>query len=99
MEVVPLVDEGLGNSAYVVDLGDGGALIVDPQRDPRPYLREMERRALAPRFVAETHLHADFVSGGRELPQPARRCWPRPAAVWHSRIGGSATAKSWTSVD
>lgn len=67
MEVVPLVDEGLGNSAYVVDLDDGGALVVDPERDPRPYLRALDRRGLAPRFVAETHLHADFISGGREL--------------------------------
>ncbi|HSJ44193.1 MAG TPA: rhodanese-like domain-containing protein [Euzebyales bacterium] len=67
MEVLSLVDEGLGNSAYVVDLGDGGALVVDPERDPRPYLRELDRRGLAPRFVAETHLHADFISGGREL--------------------------------
>lgn len=67
MVVVPVVDEGLGNSSYLVDLGDGGALVVDPQRDPRPYLRALERRGLAPRFVVETHLHADFVSGGREL--------------------------------
>jgi hydroxyacylglutathione hydrolase len=67
MDIVPLVDEGLGNSAYVVDLGDGGALVVDPERDPRPYLAELERRALEPRFVVESHLHADFVSGGREL--------------------------------
>ena len=67
MEIVPLVDAGLGNSAYVVDLGDGGALVVDPQRDPRPYLAELDRRELVPRFVVETHLHADFVSGGREL--------------------------------
>jgi hydroxyacylglutathione hydrolase len=36
--VVPVVDAGLGNSAYVVDLGDGGALVVDPERDPRRYL-------------------------------------------------------------
>jgi glyoxylase-like metal-dependent hydrolase (beta-lactamase superfamily II)/rhodanese-related sulfurtransferase len=67
VDVVPLVHEGLGNSAYVVDLGGGTALVVDPQRDPRPYLAELERRGLVPRFVAETHLHADFVSGGREL--------------------------------
>lgn len=67
MDVSPLVDEGLGNSAYVVDLGDGGALVVDPERDPRPYLGELNRRGLVPRFVVETHLHADFVSGGREL--------------------------------
>ncbi|WP_052665201.1 rhodanese-like domain-containing protein [Nitriliruptor alkaliphilus] len=66
-DVVPLVDEGLGNSAYLVDLGDGGALVVDPERDPRPYRRELDRRGLTSRFVVETHLHADFVSGGREL--------------------------------
>ena len=30
--VVPLVDEGLGNSSYLVDLGDGRALVVDPSR-------------------------------------------------------------------
>ena len=67
MDVVPLVDEGLGNSSYLLDLGDGGALVVDPERDPRPYRTELEKRGLVPRFVVETHLHADFVSGGREL--------------------------------
>jgi hydroxyacylglutathione hydrolase len=67
MDIVPQVDEGLGNSAYVVDLGDGGALVVDPDRDPRPYLAELDRRGLTARSVVETHLHADFVSGGREL--------------------------------
>ncbi len=63
----PLVDEGLGNSSYLVDLGDGSALVVDPFRDPRPYLLEAGRRGLRLRFAAETHLHADFVSGAREL--------------------------------
>lgn len=67
MDVVPIVDEGLGNVSWLVDLGDGGALVVDPSRDPRPYLAEADRRGLAVRFAAETHVHADFVSGGREL--------------------------------
>lgn len=67
MDILPVVDAGLGNSAYVVDLGDGGALLVDPERDPRPYRAVLASRGLAVRFVAETHLHADFVSGGREL--------------------------------
>ena len=53
MEIVPVVDPGLGNSAYVVDLGDGGALIVDPQRDPRPYTAALGQRGLAARFVVE----------------------------------------------
>ena len=36
--VVALVDEGLGNSSYLVDLGDGRALVVDPARDPTRHL-------------------------------------------------------------
>jgi len=67
MEVVPIVDTGLGNSSYVVDLGDGGALVIDPERDPGPYLRVAAERDVRPRFTIETHLHADFVSGSREL--------------------------------
>jgi len=38
LEIHPVVDEGLGNSAYLVELGDGRALAVDPARDPTPYL-------------------------------------------------------------
>ncbi|HVM39624.1 MAG TPA: MBL fold metallo-hydrolase, partial [Acidimicrobiia bacterium] len=62
-----LVDEGLGNSSYLVDLGDGRALVVDPARHPRPYLAAAERAGLDIAFAVETHLHADFVSGTREL--------------------------------
>jgi hydroxyacylglutathione hydrolase len=65
--IVPIVDEGLGNSAFLVDLGDRRALVVDPSRDPSPYLAAAERRGLVIAYVAETHLHADFVSGSREL--------------------------------
>jgi glyoxylase-like metal-dependent hydrolase (beta-lactamase superfamily II)/rhodanese-related sulfurtransferase len=65
--VVPVVDEGLGNSSYVVDLGDGRALVIDPERDPAPYLRAAASRSLRVAYSAETHLHADFVSGSREL--------------------------------
>lgn len=65
--IVPFVDEGLGNSSYLVDLGDGSALVVDPGRDPRPYLAEAETRGLHVAMAVETHLHADFVSGSSEL--------------------------------
>jgi hydroxyacylglutathione hydrolase len=63
----PVVDEGLGNSAYVVELGDGRALVVDPARDPTPYLELARRRRLQLTHAAETHLHADFLTGSREL--------------------------------
>ena len=66
-EIVPLVDEGLGNSSYLVALGDGRALVVDPRRDPTPYLELAERLNLRIVFALETHLHADFISGSGEL--------------------------------
>jgi hydroxyacylglutathione hydrolase len=84
MWVTAIVDEGLGNSAYLVDLGDGGALVVDPERDPRPYLAELERRRLQARLVVETHLHADFVSGARELVAAGAELWaPAGSALAH----------------
>ncbi|HZJ49649.1 MAG TPA: MBL fold metallo-hydrolase [Actinomycetota bacterium] len=66
-EIVSIPDEGLGNSSYVVDLEDGRLLVLDPERDPTPYLQMAERRAATVAFAVETHLHADFVSGSREL--------------------------------
>lgn len=63
----PVVDEGLGNSSYVVDLRDGHALVIDPSRDPAPYLQIAAERGLQISHIAETHLHADFISGGQEL--------------------------------
>jgi glyoxylase-like metal-dependent hydrolase (beta-lactamase superfamily II)/rhodanese-related sulfurtransferase len=65
--VLPIVDEGLGNSSYLVGIGGGRALAVDPSRDPRPYLHAATARQLVIAWVAETHLHADFISGAREL--------------------------------
>ncbi|UQS25516.1 MBL fold metallo-hydrolase [Amycolatopsis thermalba] len=67
VDVVPLVDEGLGNSAYLVDLGDGRALVVDVSLDLRAARHAAGRRGLRLAFAADTHLHADFVSGARQL--------------------------------
>jgi hydroxyacylglutathione hydrolase len=66
-EVVSVVDEGLGNSSYLVDLGDGRALVIDPARHPGAYLQAARSRRLQIAYAAETHLHADFVSGVCEL--------------------------------
>lgn len=67
MDIVAIVDRGLGNSAYLVDLGDGQGMVIDPERNPTPYLAAAERKGLRLRWAVETHLHADFISGGREL--------------------------------
>jgi rhodanese-related sulfurtransferase/glyoxylase-like metal-dependent hydrolase (beta-lactamase superfamily II) len=65
--VIPLVDEGLGNSTYLVDLGDGRALAVDASRDLRALRAAAGRSGLTMAFVADTHLHADFLSGAVQL--------------------------------
>jgi glyoxylase-like metal-dependent hydrolase (beta-lactamase superfamily II) len=63
----PLVDEGLGNSAWLVDLGDGRALAVDPPRDLRALRAAAKRRGLTVAYAADTHLHADFLTGAVQL--------------------------------
>jgi len=56
----------LSHASYLV--GDRGeAAIVDPQRDVELYLEAAQQRGLTIRWVLETHLHADFVSGHQEL--------------------------------
>ncbi len=56
----------LAHASYLI--GDGGeCAIVDPQRDVDQYLDAARERGLRIKYVIETHLHADFVSGHREL--------------------------------
>lgn len=82
LTVVPVLDEGLGNQSYVVALQDGRALVIDPSRDPAPYLRIAEGLGLQVAFAAETHLHADFISGRGELAaQGATILSPRAAEL------------------
>jgi rhodanese-related sulfurtransferase len=65
--LIPLVDPGLGNSAYLVDLGDGRALAVDASRDLRALRAEAALRGLTVAFAVDTHLHADFLTGALQL--------------------------------
>ena len=67
MRVIPFVHEGLGNSSYVVDLGNGSAIAIDPDRSVARYMEALQADGLALAGVFETHLHADFVSGAREI--------------------------------
>ena len=67
LDVIPLVDEGLGNSAYLLDLGDGRALAVDASRDLRALREAAGRRRLTVAYAADTHLHADFLTGALQL--------------------------------
>ena len=56
----------LAHASYLVG-SDGEAAVVDPQRDVEQYLAEAEAHGLEIKYVVETHLHADFVSGHCEL--------------------------------
>ncbi len=83
MLVESFVDEGLGNSSYLIASEAAGlAAVVDPQRDVDRYLRRAEGLGLRLEYALDTHLHNDFVSGVREL-----------AALAGVQVGASALAE------
>jgi hydroxyacylglutathione hydrolase len=56
----------LAHASYML-ASEGEAIVVDPQRDVEIYLQAAEANRVSIRHIFETHLHADFVSGHREL--------------------------------
>ncbi|HEU4697867.1 MAG TPA: MBL fold metallo-hydrolase [Gemmatimonadales bacterium] len=61
-------DTNLAQASYLVGCAaTGEALVVDPNRDIAQYLRAAEAEGLRITHITETHIHADFVSGAREL--------------------------------
>jgi hydroxyacylglutathione hydrolase len=63
-------DEGLAQASYLIGCQvTGEALIVDPNRDIEQYIAAAHAESLRIAHVTETHIHADFVSGSRELAQ------------------------------
>ena len=61
-------DERLAQASYLVGCAASGeALVIDPAREIEPYLKAAEAHGLRIAHVTETHIHADFVSGAREL--------------------------------
>lgn len=66
--IEPFVDMGLGNSAYLIGSHDTKkGILIDPLRDVDQYLHAASERGIQVTHVLDTHLHADFVSGNREL--------------------------------
>ena len=87
LRVKAFVDRGLGNSAYLIISEETGlAAVIDPQRDIDRYLQTAEGLGLRIIYALDTHLHADFVSGAREL---AARI---ESSATPLRIGASAEA-------
>ncbi|HJR08523.1 MAG TPA: MBL fold metallo-hydrolase [Pyrinomonadaceae bacterium] len=56
----------LAHASYLIG-SEGEAAVVDPQRDIEQYIAESAAHGLKIKYVVETHLHADFVSGHCEL--------------------------------
>jgi hydroxyacylglutathione hydrolase len=56
----------LSHASYLIGSNGIGA-VIDPQRDVEAYLEDAREAGLQIRYVFETHVHADFVSGHREL--------------------------------
>jgi hydroxyacylglutathione hydrolase len=56
----------LAHASYLL-ASEGEAVVVDPQRDVELYLKAAAEHEVAIRHIFESHLHADFVSGHKEL--------------------------------
>ena len=56
----------LAHASYLL-ASEGEGVVVDPQRDVELYLKAAAEQGATIRHIFETHLHADFVSGHREL--------------------------------
>ena len=62
------LDEQHGCASYLVaSRSSGEAAVIDPALDSAPYLALLEARDFVLRYVVDTHIHADHVSGARQL--------------------------------
>ncbi|MFP4637489.1 MAG: MBL fold metallo-hydrolase [Spirochaetaceae bacterium] len=83
-------DTGLAQAAYMIGCqATGQALVIDPERDTDQYRRIARENDLEITAVAETHIHADFVSGARELAQDPN------ITLYLSSLGGDDWAYRW----
>ncbi|XVQ88511.1 MBL fold metallo-hydrolase [Microbispora siamensis] len=97
MEILPFRTPGLGDQTYLLT-HEGKGVLVDPQRDIDRFLRAAAERDVELRFVLETHLHNDYVSGGEQaalrtgaelvLPAAAAPAYPHTPAFHLEDIEG-----------
>lgn len=89
MRVHQFVDEGLGHSSYVIDLGDGTAAVIDPPRFPTAHEQLTDGHNLRIAWTIDTHSHADYVTGSPGLVARRGATFIAPAA---SRLETSHSA-------
>jgi hydroxyacylglutathione hydrolase len=92
---------GIAQISYLVgDDSSGTAAVIDPRPNVAVYLEIARRHGVAITHVFETHIHADFMSGSRELVDrlgagisaPVGSAVPSTASSW--RRSGTATRSS-----
>ncbi len=85
-----IYDEKLAQAAYLIGCQKTGqAAIIDPERDVDRYIRIAEENGLRITAITETHIHADFLSGARELAEKTG------AALYLSGEGGEDWKYNW----
>ena len=58
----------LAQTSYLIGcVATGEALVIDPNRDADQYVQAAEAEGVRIKHITETHIHADFLSGSREL--------------------------------
>lgn len=85
MEIHQFVDEGLGHSSYLVHL-DGTALVIDPPRFPTAIEQRAHDLGASIAWTADTHSHADYVTGSPALASRTGATFLAPVA---SNLGKS----------
>lgn len=85
-----IYDEDLAEAAYLIGCQrTGEAIVFDPERDVDRYIALAASHGLRITAVAETHIHADFLSGARELAEQVG------AHVYVSGLGGPEWQSKW----
>jgi hydroxyacylglutathione hydrolase len=83
-------DDLLAQAAYVIGCQrTGEAIVIDPERDIDRYVELARAEKLRITAVTETHIHADFLSGTRELAEATG------AKVYVSALGGPDWQYQW----
>lgn len=80
MRIYDFVDEGLGHSSYMIDLGNDTAAILDPPRFPTAQESLADRLGLRIAWTLDTHSHADYVTGSSALAARRGATFIAPAA-------------------
>jgi glyoxylase-like metal-dependent hydrolase (beta-lactamase superfamily II)/rhodanese-related sulfurtransferase len=80
MRVHGFVNEGLGHSSYLIDVGDGTAAVVDPPRFPAAHEQVARGSRLRVAWTLDTHSHADYVTGSPALAGRTDAVFVAPAA-------------------